>query len=130
MKRFFLKSFLATALSVIFCTTPVWAQTQSTNKASDKAASTPKKQTAGPFHGKLAAMDKSARTITVGKRTFQVVADSKIQKNGKPATFDDGVVDQEVSGYFKTAPDGKLVATKVTFGPKASSKSSEKKTQK
>ena len=41
--------------------------------------------------------------------------------------MDDGVVNQETSGYFKTSDDGKLVATKVTFGPKVDEKAAKKK---
>src|SRR5438093_7713764 len=71
------------------------------------------KQTTGPFHGKLAAVDKSAKSITVGKRTFYITSETKINKAGKPATLDDGVVGEEASGGFKTADDGKLVVTKL-----------------
>ena len=119
--------------------TNVSAQSTNTNKAamekksSDKKDSADKKQTAGPFHGKLASLDKSAKTITVGKRTFRVTPDTKITKNGKAATIEDGVVAEEISGYFKTAEDGKLVATKVTFGQKVDGKAAaaaaEKKKQ-
>jgi hypothetical protein len=73
-------------------------------------------------------MDKLAKTITVGKRTFQITSETKIRKNDKPATFDDGVVGEECSGYIKPNEEGKLIATTVNFGPKNSqAKSSEKK---
>lgn len=86
--------------------------------SADKKESSDKKASAGPFHGNLAALDKSARTITVGKRTFQVTSETKISKGGKPATLDQGVVGEPVSGYVKPTDDGKLVATKINFGPK------------
>jgi Domain of unknown function (DUF5666) len=89
-----------------------------------------KKQSSGPFRGKLAELDKTAKTITVGTRTFQITSATKIFKAGKPATLEDGVVGEIVSGGFKTAEDGKLVATKVTFGPAAPEKSGEKKKEK
>jgi hypothetical protein len=89
-----------------------------------------KKQSSGPFRGKLAELDKTAKTITVGTRTFQVTSATKIFKAGKPATLEDGVVGEIVSGGFKTAEDGKLVATKVTFGPVTPEKSGEKKKEK
>jgi len=41
---------------------------------------------------KLASVDKAARTITVGKRTFQVTSGDEDSQAGKPGTFDDGVV--------------------------------------
>ena len=81
---------------------------------------------AGPFHGKLAAIDKVAKTITVGKRTFQITSETKLKKAGKPATLEDGVVGGTVSGYVKPSADGKLVATTVNFGVKATGDSTEK----
>jgi hypothetical protein len=80
----------------------------------------------GPFNGKLAAIDKLAKTIVVGKRTFQITSETKIKKAGKPATLEDGVVGEPVSGYVKPTGDGKLVATTVNFGPKAATESTEK----
>jgi hypothetical protein len=101
---------------------------ESTNTApAQKTTATEKKPVSGPFHGKLAALDKNAKTITVGKRTFQITSETKILKAGNPATLEDGVLGEEVSGYVKPSEDGKLVATKVNFGAKAQTKSPEKK---
>lgn len=86
-----------------------------------------KKPLPGPFHGKLAALDKTAKTITVGKRTFLITSESKISKGGKPAQLADGVVGEEVSGYVKPTDSGKLVATTVHFGPKTETKPAETK---
>ena len=77
-----------------------------------------KKEGRGPFHGKLAAVDKKAKTITVGERTFQITSDSKLSKGGKPATLDDAVVGEEVSGNYQKSDDDKLNARTVRFGPK------------
>jgi hypothetical protein len=98
-----------------------------TNAAGEKQQAPARKQTAGPFHGKLAAVDAVNKTITVGKRTFQITSGTKIFKSGIPATLDDAVVGEKVSGGFKVAPDGKLNATKVTFGPKPTEKAPAKK---
>ena len=81
-----------------------------------------KKATAGPFRGKLAALDKKAKTITVGKRTFQVTSSTKMSRNGKPATLEDGVVGEICSGYVKPNEEGKLCASTINFGPKADAK--------
>ena len=89
-----------------------------TNAAGEKPRAPARKQTAGPFRGKLATVDAANKTITVGKRTFQITSDTKIFKGGMPATLEDAVVGETVSGGFKTAPGGKLNATKVTFGAK------------
>ena len=81
----------------------------------DATAAKPiKKPIAGPFHGRLAALDKAGRTITVGKRTFQITSETKITKDGKPALLESGVVGEEVGGYMKPAEGGKLVATTVS----------------
>ena len=70
----------------------VSAQTTKGNpakSAAEKKATSDKKPSAGPFHAKLAAVDKSGKTITVGKRTFQITSETKLNKAGKPATLDD-----------------------------------------
>ena len=102
-------------------TVNVSAQTYaSTNKTAKPAAVTreEKKVNAGPFHAKLVAVDKTARTITVGKRTFLITSETKINRSGKPATLEDGVIGEPVSGFVKPNEQGKLVATKINFGPK------------
>jgi hypothetical protein len=95
-------------------------------KAAGSAAATAEKPAkAGPFHGKLAAIDKAAKTITVGKRTFHVTSDTKIKKSGKPALLDDAVVGETVSGYVKPGTDGKLMATSLNLGPKTTPEPAE-----
>jgi hypothetical protein len=76
-----------------------------------------------PFKGKLAA--KTDTSITVGERTFEVNAETKIQKDGKKATLADGEVGKEVAGQYRE-DDGKLVAKMIRFGPKAETKDSAK----
>ncbi|MST94630.1 MAG: hypothetical protein EXS33_05070 [Pedosphaera sp.] len=72
-----------------------------------------------PFTGILTAVDKQAKTITVGERVFQVTSETKITKAGKPATLEDGVVGEEAAGSCKTADGGKMEAGSVRFGAKA-----------
>jgi len=86
-----------------------------------------KQPVAGPFNGKLAAVDKTARTITVGKRTFQITPETKLRKANQPATLEDAIVGEKCSGYVKPTEDGKWVATTVNFGPKPESKGAEGK---
>jgi hypothetical protein len=132
--KFVLKLGAACLLGVALCGAPMQSAAQTTNKpAPSKKSATDtqepakgeKKPAAGPFHGKLAAVDQTAKTINVGKRTFLITSETKIKKEGKPATLQDGVVGEEVSGYVKPNDAGKLVATTVNFGPKP--KSPEKK---
>ena len=84
----------------------------------NSSAVTDKKPVPGPFHGKLLAVDRVAKTISVGKRTFQITAETKIKKGGRSATLQDGVIGEPVSGYVKPTPDGKWLAASVNFGPK------------
>ena len=116
---------------------PVQLLAQSTNKpAATKKSATVKKDSAAnnksahPFHGNLATVDKAAKTIKLGKSVYQVTSETKITKDGKPATLDDGVVGEPVSGYAKPTDDGKMAATMVRFGAKAENKSAEKKNSK
>jgi hypothetical protein len=100
-----------------------------TKAAGAKKATTAKKSSVLGFHGKLAALDKTAKTITVGKRTFQITSETRIFKDGKPAMLEDGVIDEPVSGGYKKAEEGKLVATKVSFGAPAQTKAAAKKSE-
>jgi hypothetical protein len=116
---------------------PLQALAQTTNKpaavkkaAPDQSDSTAKKKNGHPFRGKLAAVDKTAKTIKLGESTYQITSQTKITKAGKPATLDDGVVGEEVTGYARPTEDGKMAASSVRFGPKPEAASAEKKKDK
>ena len=121
-------------LAAAIAGTPAQLLAQSTNNptaakktsAAKKEAAT-KTKGAHPFRGKLAAMDKIAKTIKVGESVYQITSETKITKDGKPATLEDGVVGEAVSGYVKPTGDGKMTATTVHFGAKTEQKSGEKK---
>lgn len=100
--------------------------------AADKPASSseaPKKEAAAsqnrsiPFHGKLGG--KTDSSITVGTRTFDVNSDTKLVKDGKPATLADAVIGEDVGGTYQEA-DGKLVAKSVRLGAKPETASAKK----
>ena len=126
---------LVLLLAGLCCVSPAtWAQnTNAPSSSSGQLGSTNagvkpgKKSVAGPFHGKLLALDKNAKTITVGKRTFLITSDTRIKKAGRPATFAEGVIGEPVSGYVKPAQDGKWIAVSVNFGPKSSENASASK---
>lgn len=129
--RLFWLSFTTAAIAAA----PLQLAAQTTNKApagakdaspAAKDDKSEKSTKGGPFHGNLAAVDKIGKTITVGKRMFQITSETRIKKAGKPATLDDGVVGETVSGYVKATSDGKLAVTTVNFGPKAASQDSDK----
>jgi len=126
-------------LAVALYTAPEQLFAQSTNEAgaspkhahgTNQVANTDKKPVAGPFHGKLLALDKVKKTIMVGKRTFQITSETKIKKGGKPATLEDGIVGDPVSGYVKPAEGGKWIAVSMNFGPKVQEGSAEPKKSK
>ena len=125
---------LAAAVAVL--PLPLSAQTNTTSTNLTKSATAKKKDAAAkkpaahPFHGKLAAVDKNAKTITIGTSTYQITSETLIFKDGQPATLGDGVVGEPASGYVKPGADGKLNATKVNFGAKAESKTKAKKAEK
>lgn len=92
--------------------------------AAEKADGKAKKEAPGktenanraiPFKGTLDA--KSATSITVGTRTFELTSETKIMKDGKAATLADGEVGKEVAGSYRE-DGGKLTAKSVRFGPK------------
>jgi hypothetical protein len=124
------------AFAIAGSPTPLLAQ--STNKAPAKKTATATKDTSKsdkkaapvPFNGKLAKLDKINKTITVGKRTFQITSETKINKDSKPATFEDGVEGEVVRGSIKQTDDGKWVALTVNFGPKTAASASKTATPK
>jgi hypothetical protein len=130
MKNSILKFSLITLLAAAVAA-PGQLRAQTTNKpahtkkpAAEKTDSTAKK--AHPFHGKLAAVDKAAKTITLGKSTYYINSETKIKKADKPATLEDGVIGEDVGGYAKPGEGGKMFATTVTFGPKSDAKAAKK----
>jgi hypothetical protein len=103
------------------------AQDNSTTPSTNAPAATaPAKKHAGlPFHGNLVSVDTNAMSFVVGTHTITVTSDTKITKDGKPATLSDGVVGQPVSGYYKKGDDGALKATTVHFGVKGGKKKTD-----
>jgi hypothetical protein len=95
--------------------------------AAAEAEKAPKKQGVFPFRGKVNAVDKTAKTVTVGERVFQVTSDTKLMKAGKPVKLDDVAVGDEVGGSYRKADDGKLVAQMIRFGPKPEAAEGAKK---
>jgi hypothetical protein len=70
------------------------------------------------LHGKIAAVDKTAKTIKVGESTLQVTSTTKITKAGKPATLDDATVGEDVSVSYKKTEDGKSELLSLRIGPR------------
>ena len=70
-------------------------------KKAPKESKAAKKSSKLPFHGNLKAVDKTAKTISVGEMTLQVTSETIISKGDKPATLEDGVVGAR--GHFLSA---------------------------
>ena len=71
-----------------------------------------------PFHGKIDSIDKAAKSIKVGERTFVVLPTTKINKAGKPATLEDAKTGDEVGGAYHETAAGKLELMSLRLGPK------------
>lgn len=108
--------------------------------ASSKTAPPPTKnktERAVPFHGRISAVDQTAKTFTIaGKekaRVFKVTDKTLLTRAGAPAGMKDVQANDEVRGTYVKAPDGSLDARMVKLGPMtdaekaASAKSSKKK---
>lgn len=107
------------AAAIICLPAPLRAQ-EATNAPAATAPAKPKPARESlPFTGKLVSVDTNAMTFTVAKRTFEVTSETRINKDGKPATLSEGVVGETVSGAYKKSADGKLNASTVNFHTKA-----------
>ncbi len=96
------------------------------DKPADKPAAPAKGEKKGPrslpFRGKVGAIDKDAKVITVGERKFHVTATTKFVKAGKPATLADAAVGDEVGGAYRESDSGKMELVSLRIGPKPEEK--------
>ncbi len=116
-----LKVLLVGLFSVALAGTDISGQTNTRTARVQTGATTPSpqvKQKKLPYRGKLAAVDKTARSFTVGKRIFYVTAETKLSKNSQPVRLDQLVVGELVTGSYIQGADGKLLATTVYVGGK------------
>jgi hypothetical protein len=113
-----------TGIAIIAPTTLSAKEKQSTSPnlnatASAEASPALNKTRAFPYHGKVASIDASARTFTIGKRTFGITNDTKITKDGATATISDITSGQMVGGSYWKKDDGTLEARTVKIGSKS-----------
>jgi len=87
-------------------------------EAGQSAEHAPKKKGVVPFHGKVAAVDTTAATVTVGKTTVNITSETKITKDGKPATLADITVGEKIGGAYKKDEAGKMNAVSIRIGEK------------
>jgi hypothetical protein len=131
MKKTFLKITALGLFAAAVVATPAIAFGQDATNApatSDQAAPVKKNKKSGAlaFNGKVSAVDTNAMTFTVGKHTFDVTSETKITKEGQPATLADATVGETASGTYKKGADGKLTAATVSYSTKATTKKKKK----
>ena len=128
------------AASLAFCM-PLNAQltpaTTASPATSPQEAASPAAKPAGrplPFHGKVSAVDQSAKTFTIGgkqgSRVFKVTDTTSITKAGAPATMTDIVENERARGTYVKQADGSLEAKTVKIGPKTEGEKKGKKGKK
>lgn len=110
-----MKKLIVAAIIAAFAAVSVIPAIAADDKPGDKKEAPAR---AIPFRGKIAAVDKQAKTVKVGERTFQITSDSKIAKAGKPATLDDATVGEEVGGAYREGADKKLNVVSLRIGPR------------
>ena len=107
---------------LLACGAPGARAAQGSDEKAAQPAKPEHKQRAVAFHGKVKAVDKVAKTVTVeGKekdRTVQVTSETKITRDGKPAVFDALAVGESVGGRAKENAGGKLEALSLSVGAK------------
>jgi len=116
MKTNIAKTILFALVTAALVAVPAISRAQdSTNMP---AAAAPKKHGTPPIHGKVAAVDTAAMTITIGESTINITSETKISKDGQPATLSDIVVGDTVSASYKKDDAGKMNATTIRDGKK------------
>jgi hypothetical protein len=95
--------------------------------AAAEAGAPAKKQGVPPLNGKVAAVDAAAGTVTIGQTTVTITSETKILKQGQPATIADIVAGEKISCKYKKDEAGKLNATAIHIGGKADKGEAKKK---
>jgi hypothetical protein len=119
MKKHILPFIITTLFAAAIAGVPTLSRAQDTNAAAPSNqtnAPVQKKHSLSVANGKVSALDATAMTLTVGKRTFEINSDTKINKDGKPAVLGDISVGDKVGISYKKSDDGKLTAMTVNDG--------------
>ena len=125
MKKQAIKIALFSLVAAALVTVPFTSRAEDkpkTNAAPEHAAPAAKKNARLPFHGNVAAVDTAAMTLTVGTLVLNVTSETKISKEGKPATLSELTVGESVGGSYKKDEAGKLTAAIIHTTEKAPKK--------
>jgi ribosomal protein S1 len=68
------------------------------------------------FSGRVSQIDTAAKTVTIGDRTYQVLATSRLMRDSKPVAINDIKVGQHISGYYKTSTENKMEVLTADIG--------------
>ena len=118
MKNNIIKTSLFSLVAAALLAVPVVSRAADATNTPAATAPVPKKNGALPFHGKVASVDATAMTFTVGTLTIAVTSTTKISMDGQPATFADITTGATVGGSYKKDAAGKLTAGSVRIGEK------------
>lgn len=80
-----------------------------------------------PFHGTVAAVNKEAKTVTVGKQVFHISSETKLTKGNQPVMVADIAVGDIIAGNYTKGDDGKLTAKMIRVGLKSAAEQPDKK---
>ena len=125
MKKSILKLTLLTLAVALLGTPAVIRAQDASSNAPATTAPAGKKQHGLPVHGKIAAIDTTANTVTIGKLTLNITEKTKIKKSGAVATISDLTVGDLARGFYKKDAEGKLNLTTLTIGAKKAAASTE-----
>ena len=98
--------------------------------ATTAASPAAKPARATPFRGNATAIDKNAKTFTIGKTTTRVIKvtdQTTIMKGTATATFADITDGQYVTGSYMKQADGSMEAKSVKIGGKSGTDTGAKK---
>ena len=102
--------------------------------SSTEASQIAKSPRAIPYHGKISAVDQTAKTFTIPgiekMRVFTITDATVITKDGNPATMADVTVDDDVRGSYWKRADGSLEAKSVKLGQKTEAETNKSKKKK
>lgn len=120
--------FIAVLLAATSVVNPLAAVAQDKQPSAEQAAS--KTVRPYPFRGKVGAIDKEKKTITIlGKekgRVLYLSDKTKIVKGGKPAKLEDAAVGDQIAGRLSKTSDGKEMLVSLRIGPKPASTKHQK----
>jgi hypothetical protein len=115
MKKHIALIAIATA-ALIAAPATIHAQDAAATPAAPATTPAPAKKKSAAVHGTVAAVDATAMTVTVGTKTYTVTSETKITKDGKPATLADVTVGETVGISSKKGEGDKLTATAIHIG--------------